>query len=576
MRDYLTKVFFLLGKDRKKLPFLLFLFVVSSSLDMIGIGLMGPFFGIFFGAEVENSFFDSNIALLADVFNLNLLEFLTCVILAVFSVKTLLSVLIARYVIMFGQSQQVKLRKALISAFQTQSYLKLIEQNSSSYLNAMQTMVVNFANLIMYSLQSVGEIIVSIMLLVLLFFVNPQVLILLLSVCAISMLFFDLTVRRKMLLAGKISNTSSADLIKNIRETLKGFRDIKIMEGEEFFSKRVVSSATKFADAQASVNFFSMLPRYLFEFIILAFVLSFVLIFRSNQLEPTSFLPTLAIFGFAAIRIMPLARNISFTLNRIRFAKDSVYELSRLMSKEAGKTNVKGEKDRKDLSSFCALELKNLSFNYPHSSNLALQDVNLKIFAGEHIGIIGSSGAGKTTLVNTILGLIRPKRGKVFLDNVDVTERPDLLWQIAAYLPQEIFLIDASLEENVALAVDDGKIDERRLRAALTFSQLDDVVAALQFGAKTQIGENGMSLSGGQRQRIALARAFYFDKKILILDEATSALDIETETQITTYLKELKREITVISISHRQSSLTHCDKIFELAQGKLNLIDRDS
>ena len=273
---------------------------------------------------------------------------------------------------------------------------------------------------------------------------------------------------------------------------------------------------------------------------------------------------------------MPLARNISFTLNRIRFAKDSVYELSRLMSKEAGKTNVKREKDRKDLSSFCALELKNLSFNYPHSSNLALQDVNLKIFAGEHIGIIGSSGAGKTTLVNTILGLIRPKRGKVFLDNVDVTERPDLLWQIAAYLPQEIFLIDASLEENVALAVDDGKIDERRLRAALTFSQLDDVVAALQFGAKTQIGENGMSLSGGQRQRIALARAFYFDKKILILDEATSALDIETETQITTYLKELKREITVISISHRQSSLTHCDKIFELAQGKLNLIDRNS
>ena len=576
MRDYLTKVFFLLGKDRKKLPFLLFLFVVSSSLDMIGIGLMGPFFGIFFGAEVENSFFDSNIALLADVFNLNLLEFLTCVILAVFSVKTLLSVLIARYVIMFGQSQQVKLRKALISSFQTQSYLKLIEQNSSSYLNAMQTMVVNFANLIMYSLQSVGEIIVSIMLLVLLFFVNPQVLILLLSVCAISMLFFDLTVRRKMLLAGKISNTSSADLIKNIRETLKGFRDIKIMEGEEFFSKRVVSSATKFADAQASVNFFSMLPRYLFEFIILAFVLSFVLIFRSNQLEPTSFLPTLAIFGFAAIRIMPLARNISFTLNRVRFAKDSVYELSRLMSKEAGKTNVKREKDRKDLSSFCALELKNLSFNYPHSSNLALQDVNLKIFAGEHIGIIGSSGAGKTTLVNTILGLIRPKRGKVFLDNVDVTERPDLLWQIAAYLPQEIFLIDASLEENVALAVDDGKIDERRLRAALTFSQLDDVVAALQFGTKTQIGENGMSLSGGQRQRIALARAFYFDKKILILDEATSALDIETETQITTYLKELKREITVISISHRQSSLTHCDKIFELAQGKLNLIDRNS
>ena len=576
MRDYLTKVFFLLGKDRKKLPFLLFLFVVSSSLDMIGIGLMGPFFGIFFGAEVENSFFDSNIALLADVFNLNLLEFLTCVILAVFSVKTLLSVLIARYVIMFGQSQQVKLRKALISSFQTQSYLKLIEQNSSSYLNAMQTMVVNFANLIMYSLQSVGEIIVSIMLLVLLFFVNPQVLILLLSVCAISMLFFDLTVRRKMLLAGKISNTSSADLIKNIRETLNGFRDIKIMEGEEFFSKRVVSSATKFADAQASVNFFSMLPRYLFEFIILAFVLSFVLIFRSNQLEPTSFLPTLAIFGFAAIRIMPLARNISFTLNRVRFAKDSVYELSRLMSKEAGKTNVKREKDRKDLSSFCALELKNLSFNYPHSSNLALQDVNLKIFAGEHIGIIGSSGAGKTTLVNTILGLIQPKRGKVFLDNVDVTERPDLLWQIAAYLPQEIFLIDASLEENVALAVDDGKIDERRLRAALTFSQLDDVVAALQFGTKTQIGENGMSLSGGQRQRIALARAFYFDKKILILDEATSALDIETETQITTYLKELKREITVISISHRQSSLTHCDKIFELAQGKLNLIDRNS
>ena len=573
MHDYLTKVLFLLDKDKQKLPFLLFFFIVGSSLDLIGIGLMGPFFGLFFGAEVEDTFFYFDIAELANVFNLGLLEFLTALIFMIFSVKTVLSIWITRYVVIFSQSQQVKLRKALILSFQSQSYLKLIEQNSSKYLNAMQIMVGNFSHLVMYSLQAIGEIIVSVMILVLLFLVNPHVLLLLLLVCATSMFFFDAMVRQKMLLAGKTSNSSSADLIKNIREALKGFRDIKIIEGEAFFSKRVVKSATKFANAQASVNFFSLLPRYLFEFIIFAFVLSFVLIVNSNQLEPTSLLPTLAVFGFAAIRIMPLARNISFTLNRIRYTKDSVYELSHLMIKDPEPTDIKSEDKKKTHSSFSSLELENLSFIYPHSSAWALQDINLKISAGEHIGIIGAS-AGKTTLVNIILGLLQPKQGRVLLDNIDMTKTPELLWRKVAYLPQEIFLIDATLEENVALAIDNGQIDGSRLSAALTFAQLNDVVSGLQHGSKTQIGENGMSLSGGQRQRIALARAFYFDKKILILDEATSALDTKTETQITTRLKDLKNEITVISISHRQNSLKYCDKIFEIAQGKLNLIHR--
>ena len=217
-----------------------------------------------------------------------------------------------------------------------------------------------------------------------------------------------------------------------------------------------------------------------------------------------------------------------------------------------------------------SIKLNGISYTYPGATKKALNKVSLKIDAGNHIGIIGPSGAGKTTLVDTLLGLLTPSEGQVLVNGKNITNSPDILWQNVAYLPQEIFIIDETVEQNIALGVPKNKIDQKQLLYAISRAQMSEVIEGLPKGLMTNLGENGFRLSGGQRQRIALARAFYFDRKVLILDEATSSLDMDTEKNIIEYLKDLKSKVTIISITHRAKSLEHSDRIFEISNGKLS------
>ena len=260
--------------------------------------------------------------------------------------------------------------------------------------------------------------------------------------------------------------------------------------------------------------------------------------------DPATLIPTLGVFGMASIRIMPLARNFSFTLNRIRYTKDSVEKLARdLRDTEIEITNLNTVRSpAPKFDNVDNIFLKNISYTYPNNVSPALNKISIKINEGEHIGIVGNSGAGKTTLVDTLLGLLPPSAGKIIINNHDITNHPEALWEHVAYLPQEIFIIDGTVRQNIALGVPEIDIDDVKINLAIEKAQMEMVVSSLPEGIQTNLGENGVRLSGGQRQRIALARAFYFDRRILILDEATSSLDNNTEAQIIDYLKSLKNK----------------------------------
>jgi ABC-type bacteriocin/lantibiotic exporter with double-glycine peptidase domain len=300
--------------------------------------------------------------------------------------------------------------------------------------------------------------------------------------------------------------------------------------------------------------------------IIVGFIVGFALLSSFNTDDPNSLIPTLGIFGMAAIRILPLARNFSFTLNRIRYSKDSVKTLNNYLKTETYDDHNEIETADKEL---VTITLDKVSYKYPNAKKIGLNNISFTIKAGEHIGIVGPSGAGKTTLVDTLLGLLRPTSGQILLNEYDVVKEPNKIWQYVAYLPQDIFLIDGTVRQNIALSQTDDEVSEEKIHHALGMAKLTDVVQGLPKGLDTNIGENGIMLSGGQRQRIALARAFYFNKSLIILDEATSALDVETEAQIIDYLKTLKRKVTMISITHRQKSLEYCDRIFSIKNGSL-------
>jgi ABC-type multidrug transport system fused ATPase/permease subunit len=566
MKVYYNEVKFLLGDGKKKLPKLIIAFVLLSLFDLVGIGIVGPFLGIVFtGPETLPEFMKSLIDL-SEISQIRLIAVFASIILFIFFVKAIIGALITFYLIRFCQSQQVNLRLRLITKLQRLSYTKMIQTNSSEYINSAQLLVPNFVNLLMYTLQSLGDIIVAIMIVILLVLTNPNAFILLSSITIVSLVAFDFFVRRQMLVAGQISNRSSASIVKHLQECVRGFKDIRILQAEEFFKKRLVYSAEEFAYSQSFINFYSVLPKYIFELIIVGFIVGFALLSSFNTDDPNSLIPTLGIFGMAAIRILPLARNFSFTLNRIRYSKDSVKTLNNYLKTETYDDHNEIETADKEL---VTITLDKVSYKYPNAKKIGLNNISFTIKAGEHIGIVGPSGAGKTTLVDTLLGLLRPTSGQILLNEYDVVKEPNKIWQYVAYLPQDIFLIDGTVRQNIALSQTDDEVSEEKIHHALGMAKLTDVVQGLPKGLDTNIGENGIMLSGGQRQRIALARAFYFNKSLIILDEATSALDVETEAQIIDYLKTLKRKVTMISITHRQKSLEYCDRIFSIKNGSL-------
>ena len=265
---------------------------------------------------------------------------------------------------------------------------------------------------------------------------------------------------------------------------------------------------------------------------------------------------------------------LSVSLVRLRFGRDTVSRLHRDLEHlkqlqielniEPPKSDLKNKEDSKQ--PFQSLELQNLSFRYPNARCVALKNISMKIRVGDSVGLIGPSGAGKTTLVDVILGLLKPEGSICYNRNPLQDKLSDWLAQ-AAYLPQEVFLIDNTLCRNVALGVEDDAIDENRLREAIHKARLKELVEQLDQGIHTLIGERGIRLSGGQRQRVALARAFYHGRNVLVMDEATSSLDNETEQEIVEEIKHLKGKITIIVIAHRLSTVQHCDYIYRMENG---------
>nr|MCS5624131.1 ATP-binding cassette domain-containing protein [Candidatus Neomarinimicrobiota bacterium] len=218
---------------------------------------------------------------------------------------------------------------------------------------------------------------------------------------------------------------------------------------------------------------------------------------------------------------------------------------------------------------FMHITLKNTSLIYPGTQHHAIDDISMTIKAGEAIGIIGASGSGKTTLINTILGLIEPQSGNILYNNLPLNNNIHKWHKHVAYLPQDSFITDDSVRHNVALGIENSKIDDSHVYQSLRKASLDDLIEQLPDDINTILGENGMRLSGGQRQRIVLARAFYHNRDVLIMDESTSALDNATEREVVSEIQKLKGSITLIVIAHRMSTIKHCDRIYLLENGKI-------
>jgi ATP-binding cassette, subfamily B, bacterial PglK len=553
---------------------LIILFISSSFIDLAGLGLIGPYVALVVSLNslTEGRLHDFIVLIGLPLEQKALLTLLGLTLVGVFMLKAVIAIYINQSIIIFSQKQQVRLKLFLMQAYQEMPYSDYLKRNSAEYIHAIQSYTASYGSVLQTGLKTISDGIVGIAILVMLAWTNGPALGLLVFLLGSMVFGYDRLFRKKIRSYGKKVNEAGICMVQGIHEGIEGLKEIRILGKEQNFYQMVNRGASKSSKYQVKSQLITTAPRFILEFLLVVFVVTLVIgsIQLGNNLQ--ALVPTLGLFGFAALRLMPSANSISTSLISIRFNRHAISLLyaDLVALKETRQTKSSTDPVLKKDGYFRDLTFRDVQFTYQKTKCPALKHVTFNIRSGESIGLIGPSGAGKTTMVDVLLGLLEPEKGEIYYNGKDLFESLDEWRAQVAYLPQQVFLIDNSLRNNIALCTEDEEIDDAQLHEAIRQARLTELVEQLPDGVETILGERGIRLSGGQRQRVALARAFYHGRSVLVMDEATSALDNETEQEIVEEIRHFKGKKTMIVIAHRLTTVQHCDRIYRLENGEIN------
>ena len=377
---------------------------------------------------------------------------------------------------------------------------------------------------------------------------------------------------RNLLKENSLLVAEKSDLmVKSLQEGLEGIREVLIDNNQEFYTKIYQNADLQMRIASRKIDFISQSPRFGMEAIGIAMIASFAYLATINMGGVTQYLPMLGAFVLGAQRLLPTIQKAYASYSRIKGAKFSLLDVITLLDQPIPESiNHQGVNE---LTFEKSIELKDLSFRYSENSPWVLKNINLKIKKGSVIGIIGTTGCGKSTLLDIVMGLLEPTSGELLVDNKLISRANKKSWQShISNVPQNIYLTDGTIEENIAFGIPFEEIDHQRVQKATQKAQISKVIEDWENGYKTLVGERGGKLSGGQKQRIGIARAFYKQTDVLILDEATSALDDGTEVDVMNAIESFNKEITVIIIAHRITTLKTCDYILKFGKNYMTEI----
>jgi ABC-type multidrug transport system fused ATPase/permease subunit len=386
---------------------------------------------------------------------------------------------------------------------------------------------------------------------------------------------FHIITKRSILRWGESRHHHEGLRYKLVQEGLGGVRDVKILGREMEFIAKYDQHNKANADVGRRQNLVSALPRLWLEFLAVVGLSALVFLIIYEGKKPETMIPTLGLFATAAFRLMPSANKVLVAVQNLRYCLPVVNTL--YAEKQTIALSEDGEEQSSDALIFeKTLIFDHVSYAYQETDSTVLSDLSFCIKKGSCVGFIGASGAGKSTLINVLLGLLTPTKGRVLVDEVDIQSNVRGWQNLVGYVPQSVFLMDDTLRNNIAFGLRDKEIDESAISRAVEAAQLSSFVASLPDGLSTNVGERGVRLSGGQCQRIGIARALYHDPPVLVLDEASSALDTETEAAFMAAVNCLRNDKTIVMVTHRLSTVSQCDELYEVAGGsviKLSRID---
>lgn len=565
-------------KEKIRLVGVFVLILIGSFMELLGVSVFLPFIQVMM--EPERIQGEAYLRYFYDLLHFqstdHFLIALGALICIVYLLKNTYLTVMQNAMLKFSYTTRMQLATKLLTTYMAEPYTFHLNRNISELQRSLQYDTMQFMQLINSALQVLAEIAVVICLGVYLVYTSPTISVVILGLIVVCVGLFVMISKRYSQKIGAQNEAYNAQLYQWINQSLGGIKEVKVLNREKFFVDSYKDVYRKLIRGAKNNEMLAAIPKYILETVcIIGMIIAVIGKLLWGRRDMTAFMMQISAFAVAAFRLLPSVGKINAYFNNIMYSLpslDLIYKDLKEIENFVPEDTAKKDVELWHLES--SIKLNEISYAYAGTDKNILENVNLTIHKGETVALIGSSGAGKTTLADVFLGLLIPQNGAILVDGKNIYENMDSWHHMLGYIPQTIYLSDDTIRNNVAFGIKEEDIDEKAVIEALKKAQLYDFVQTLDQGLETFVGDRGVRLSGGQRQRIGIARALYYDPEVLVLDEATSALDTETETAVMEAIDSLKGHKTMVIIAHRLSTIRNADSIYEVTNG--NAIKRDA
>ena len=561
-------------KDKLKTLLILCGIIMGSFLELMGVAVFSPFVNVLMNPDsIQETWY---LKWLYDLFHFSSINYflasLTGVIIFIYIFKNIFLALQKNWIYKFSYGIQLKLSTRLLKTYVKEPYTFHLSHNIAVLQRSLQEDTDLFTKGIIHAMELVAEIAVCGTLGIYLMKVSVSIASSVVVLLVFSLLIFTSISRRYSKNLGKQCQQYKSNLYQWVNQSLGGIKELKILNREEYFINAYEDNYKKYVHGLRINRLIASMPKYFVEAVCMTGLLVAILIkmFWGQKEDFTAFIPQLSVFAVAAFRLLPSVGKINEHVADILYSLPSLDLIYHDLKAIEEEPEVK-EKEEMDWEFKKEISISNVCYHYPDGEDMVINKASFIIPKGKTVAFIGPSGAGKTTIVDIILGLLKPQFGKVKADELNIHKHPYVWQKEIGYIPQVIYLSDDTIRNNIAFGIRKEEIDDQAILQALKKAQLYEFVENLPEGLDTMVGDRGVRLSGGQRQRIGIARALYHDPEVLVLDEATSALDNETEAAVMEAIDHLQGMKTILIIAHRLTTIRNVDMIYEVSNGKVEL-----
>lgn len=577
MLQIIKKLRILLDRKQKlSMVGLMFLMIIGAFLQTAGVGMLVQVVSVVIDPEsveesgIVRSFYDFLGCQDFQTFSVTVMALL----IGVFIVKNIFLFVQLKLTFGFVYKNQFATSERMMRNYLRRGYEYFLNADTAVVQRSITSDVNNMYALVLALLQLMSDGVVSLFVVAFCFVTNGVMTVLLGAALVVLMLAVKKVLKPIMHKAGEDNQNYYSGLFKWISQTVQGIKEVKIACREQYFVDEYCKCGAGYVNAVQKNSLYNNIPKLLIETVCIAVMVTYMIVLTVSGTSAENMLEVLSTLAAAAFVLLPAVNRINNQINAIAYAEPCFMSVSDNLQEEINDANVDmsfAAVDQKKLEIRKSIELKDIVYAYPNTDRLIFDRANLTIPIGASVGLVGTSGAGKSTIVDILLGLLEVQEGHICADGIDVKSQYRSFLKNIGYIPQMIFMLDDTIRRNIAFGIPDEEIDEQRVWEVLEEAQLDEFVRSLPEGLETGIGERGIRLSGGQRQRIGIARALYHDPEILILDEATSALDNDTEKAIMDSINRFQGRKTLIIIAHRLQTIEKCDLVYRVENGQAKL-----